>query len=203
MPFELPELPYPYDALEEAIDAQTMEIHHGKHHAAYVTNLNKALEGSPELMEMPIEAILAELEMVPEESRMTVRNNGGGHYNHSLFWQMLVPSGKPMSTDLEAKITEDLGSVDSMKEQMIKAGLSRFGSGWAWLVSDMDKLAVVSTPNQDNPIMEGKIPLLGIDVWEHAYYLRYKNMRADYLEAIFKIINWEFVETLLKGEADA
>ena len=203
MPFELPELPYPYDALEEAIDAQTMEIHHGKHHAAYVTNLNKALEGSPELMEMPIEAILAELEMVPEESRMAVRNNGGGHYNHSLFWQMLVPSGKPMSTDLEAKITEDLGSVDSMKEQMIKAGLSRFGSGWAWLVSDMDKLAVVSTPNQDNPIMEGKIPLLGIDVWEHAYYLRYKNMRADYLEAIFKIINWEFVETLLKGEADA
>jgi len=154
-------------------------------------------------MEMPIEAILAELEMVPEESRMAVRNNGGGHYNHSLFWQMLVPSGKPMSTDLEAKITEDLGSVDSMKEQMIKAGLSRFGSGWAWLVSDMDKLAVVSTPNQDNPIMEGKIPLLGIDVWEHAYYLRYKNMRADYLEAIFKIINWEFVETLLKGEADA
>ena len=203
MPFELPELPYPYDALEEAIDAQTMEIHHGKHHAAYVTNLNKALEGSPELMEMPIDAILAELEMVPEESRMAVRNNGGGHYNHSLFWQMLVPSGKPMSTDLEAKITEDLGSVDSMKEQMIKAGLSRFGSGWAWLVSDMDKLAVVSTPNQDNPIMEGKIPLLGIDVWEHAYYLRYKNMRADYLEAIFKIINWEFVETLLKGEADA
>ena len=203
MPFELPELPYPYDALEEAIDAQTMEIHHGRHHAAYVTNLNKALEGSPELMEMPIEAILAELEMVPEESRMAVRNNGGGHYNHSLFWQMLVPSGKPMSTDLEAKITEDLGSVDSMKEQMIKAGLSRFGSGWAWLVSDMDKLAVVSTPNQDNPIMEGKIPLLGIDVWEHAYYLRYKNMRADYLEAIFKIINWEFVETLLKGEADA
>src|SRR3990167_9215448 len=140
MPFELPELPYPYDALEEAIDAQTMEIHHGKHHAAYVTNLNKALEGSPELMEMPIEAILAELEMVPEESRMAVRNNGGGHYNHSLFWQMLVPSGKPMSTDLEAKITEDLGSVDSMKEQMIKAGLSRFGSGWAWLLSDMDKL---------------------------------------------------------------
>ena len=203
MPFELPELPYPYDALEEAIDAQTMEIHHGKHHAAYVTNLNKALEGSPELMEMPIEAILAELEMVPEESRMAVRNNGGGHYNHSLFWQMLVPSGKPMSTDLEAKITEDLGSVDSMKEQMIKAGLSRFGSGWAWLVSDMDKLAVISSPNQDNPIMEGKIPLLGIDVWEHAYYLRYKNMRADYLEAIFKIINWEFVETLLKGEADA
>ena len=203
MPFELPELPYPYDALEEAIDAQTMEIHHGKHHVAYVTNLNKALENSPELMEMPIEAILAELEMVPEESRMAVRNNGGGHYNHSLFWQMLAPSGKPMSTDLEAKITEDLGSVDSMKEQMIKAGLSRFGSGWAWLVSDMDKLAVVSTPNQDNPIMEGKIPLLGIDVWEHAYYLRYKNMRADYLEAIFKIINWEFVETLLKGEADA
>ena len=203
MPFELPELPYPCDALEQAIAAHTMEIHHGKHHVAYVTNLNKALENSPELMEMPIEAILAELEMVPEESRMAVRNNGGGHYNHSLFWQMLVPSGKPMSTDLEAKITEDLGSVDSMKEQMIKAGLSRFGSGWAWLVSDMDKLAVVSTPNQDNPIMEGKIPLLGIDVWEHAYYLRYKNMRADYLEAIFKIINWEFVETLLKGEADA
>ena len=203
MPFELPELPYPYDALEEAIDAQTMEIHHGKHHQAYVTNLNKALENSPELMEMPIEAILAELEMVPEDVRTTVRNNGGGHYNHSLFWQMLAPSGRPMSTDLEAKITEDLGSVDSMKEQMIKAGLSRFGSGWAWLVSDMDKLAVVSTPNQDNPIMEGKIPLLGIDVWEHAYYLRYKNMRADYLEAIFKIINWEFVETLLKGEADA
>ena len=201
--FNLPELPYSTDALEPYIDTQTMEIHHGKHHVAYVTNLNKALENSPELMEMPIEAILAELEMVPEESRMAVRNNGGGHYNHSLFWQMLVPSGKPMSTDLEAKITEDLGSVDSMKEQMIKAGLSRFGSGWAWLVSDMDKLAVVSTPNQDNPIMEGKIPLLGIDVWEHAYYLRYKNMRADYLEAIFKIINWEFVETLLKGEADA
>src|SRR3990167_6614197 len=189
MPFELPELPYPFDALEETIDAQTME----NHHAAYVTNLNKALEGSPELMEMPIEAILAELEMVPEDVRTTVRNNGGGHYNHSLFWQMLAPSGRPMSTDLEAKITEDLGSVDSMKEQMIKAGLSRFGSGWAWLVNDLDKLAVVSSPNQDNPIMEGKIPLLGIDVWEHAYYLRYKNMRADYLEAIFKIINWEFV----------
>lgn len=201
--FELPELPYPYDALEDVIDAQTMEIHHGKHHQAYVTNLNKALENSPELMEMPIEAILAELEMVPENVRMAVQNNGGGHYNHSLFWQMLSPGGKSMSSDLEAKITEELGSVDSMKEQMIKAGLSRFGSGWAWLVSDRDKLAVISTPNQDNPIMEGKIPLLGIDVWEHAYYLRYKNMRADYLEAIFKIINWEFVETLLKGEVDA
>ncbi len=190
MPYEVPPLPYAYDALEPHVDEQTMRIHHDKHHQAYVDNLNKALEGT-EWDGRPIEGILANLGAVPEEKRTAVRNNGGGHYNHSLFWEWMSPSGGGApSGDLAAAIDAAFGSFDDLKAALKDAGLKRFGSGWSWLVQDGSRLAVVSTANQDNPISDGKTPLLGVDVWEHAYYLKYQNRRADYLDAWWNVVNW-------------
>ncbi len=196
MPFTLPALPYAADALEPSIDKATMEIHHGKHHAAYVTNLNKALESAPELAGKSVEELLANnLAIVPEAIKTAVRNNGGGHANHSLFWTLLGPhaSGKPSGPLAEA-ITSTFGSFDTFKEKVSAAGIGRFGSGWAWLIAHNGKLEITSTPNQDSPVMEGKTPILGIDVWEHAYYLKYQNRRADYLAAIWNVVNWTEVE---------
>ncbi|NJK91461.1 MAG: superoxide dismutase [Blastochloris sp.] len=195
MPFSLPELPFALNALEPHIDAKTMEIHHGKHHAAYVTNLNKALESAPELASKSIEALISDLNAVPEAIRAAVRNNGGGHANHSLFWQTLTPGG---SSSPSGKLADDInasfGSFDALKEAMEKAGATRFGSGWAWLIVDGGgKLSVTSTPNQDSPLTDGHKPILGIDVWEHAYYLHYQNRRLDYLKAIWNVINWDVV----------
>ena len=190
MPYEVPPLPYAHAALEPHIDEQTMRIHHDKHHQAYVDNLNKALEGT-EWDGRPIEGILANLGAVPEEKRTAVRNNGGGHYNHSLFWEWMSPSGGGApSGDLAAAIDAAFGSFDDLKAALKDAGLKRFGSGWAWLVQDGGGLAVVSTANQDNPISDVKAPLLGVDVWEHAYYLKYQNRRADYLDAWWNVVNW-------------
>jgi Fe-Mn family superoxide dismutase len=196
MPYELPPLPYPNDALEPVIDARTMEIHHDKHHAAYVTNLNKALEGHADLSAKPINELIADLSAVPEAARTAVRNNGGGHANHSFFWKIMATpgsGGEPSGALLEA-ITETFGTLDAFKEKFQAAGLARFGSGWAWLVLSKDKkLEVISTPNQDSPIMDGHTPLLGCDVWEHAYYLKYQNVRAEYLKNWWKAVNWEVV----------
>lgn len=195
MAYKLPELPYAKDALEPHIDALTMEIHHDKHHAAYVTNLNKALETTPELATKSIEDLISSLSAVPEATRTAVRNNGGGHANHTLFWETLTPGGSNVPT---GKLAEDIkasfGSYDSLKEAMEKAGIARFGSGWSWLILDGGgKLAVTSTPNQDSPLMDGHKPLFGIDVWEHAYYLKYQNRRPDYLKAIWNLVNWDVV----------
>ena len=189
MAFVLPDLPYAFDALEPIIDAKTMEIHHGRHHAAYVANLNKAVENYPEWAEKSIEDVIIHLNEVPEAIRTAVRNNGGGHYNHSLFWKMMAPVGqtKP-SAFLLAKIDESFGSFDEFKKQFAAAATSRFGSGWAWLVADGGKLDVLST---------AKKPILCLDVWEHAYYLKYQNRRADYVDNFFHVINWNFVEELL------
>jgi Fe-Mn family superoxide dismutase len=193
MPYELPPLPYGYDALEPTIDARTMEIHHGKHHQAYVDNLNKALEGT-EWDGQPLERVLTLLETIPEDKRAAVRNNGGGHANHSLFWTIMKPGGGgDPSGALEAAIRDTFGDPDQLKAQINDAGVKRFGSGWTWLVWDGTGLAVVSTPNQDTPVMEGKTPLLGIDVWEHAYYLNYQNRRPDYLGAWWDVVNWDEV----------
>lgn len=172
-----------------------MEIHHTKHHQAYIDNVNKALEGHNELKDLSVEELLKSLNEVPEDIKTAVRNNGGGHYNHSLFWEWMSPNGggKPEG-ELAKKIDEDLGGFEKFKEDFKKAALGRFGSGWAWLVLDGDKLAVVSTANQDNPISEGKKPLLGIDVWEHAYYLKYQNKRADYIDAFFNVVDWKKIE---------
>jgi superoxide dismutase, Fe-Mn family len=190
MPFELPPLPYDFDALEPHIDARTMEIHHDKHHQAYVDNANKALEGN-EWADRPIEAILANVELLPEDIRTAVRNNAGGHANHSLFWQIMSPEGggEPEG-DLGAAINDVFGSLDELKTAVNDGGVKRFGSGWTWLVWDGTGLAVLSTPNQDSPIMDDKTPLLGIDVWEHAYYLNYQNRRPDYLNAWWNVVNW-------------
>lgn len=198
MAFVLPDLPYAFDALEPIIDAKTMEIHHGRHHAAYVANLNKAVENYPEWAEKSIEDVIIHLNEVPEAIRTAVRNNGGGHYNHSLFWKMMAPVGqtKP-SAFLLAKINESFGSFDEFKKQFAAAATSRFGSGWAWLVADGGKLDVLSTANQDCPLEGGKKPILCLDVWEHAYYLKYQNRRADYAENFFQVVNWDFVEELL------
>jgi Fe-Mn family superoxide dismutase len=193
MPHELPPLPYEYDALEPTIDAETMRIHHGKHHQAYVDNLNKALEGT-EWAERPVEEVITSLDAIPEDKRAAVRNNGGGHANHTLFWQIMKPKGGgDPSGALESAIRDAFGDVDQLKAQINDAGVKRFGSGWTWLVSDGGSLSVVSTPNQDSPLMEGKTPLLGIDVWEHAYYLKYQNRRPDYLAAWWDVVNWEDV----------
>jgi Fe-Mn family superoxide dismutase len=193
MPHSLPPLPYAHDALEPTIDAKTMEIHHGKHHQAYVDNLNKALEGTP-WADKPVEELIQNLDAIPEDKRAAVRNNGGGHANHSLFWQIMVPKGGgDPSGNLEAAIGESFGDADALKAEMTDAGVKRFGSGWTWLVLDGGSLAVMSTPNQDSPLMEGKTPLLGIDVWEHAYYLKYQNRRPDYLAAWWDVVNWEEV----------
>ena len=199
MPYSVPDLAYGFDALEPHIDARTMEIHHDKHHAAYVTNLNAALEGT-EWSDRPIEAVLANLEILPEEKRAAVRNNGGGHANHTLFWEIMGPSGggEP-SGDLASAIDGTFGSLDELKTQVNDAGVKRFGSGWSWLVWDGTGLAVLSTPNQDSPIMEGKTPLLGIDVWEHAYYLNYQNRRPDYLAAWWNVVDWDAVAGKLEA----
>jgi len=194
MSYTVPPLPYAFNALEPHIDAKTMEIHHDKHHNAYVTNLNKAIEGST-LGDQPIEALVAAIESVPENIRAVVRNNGGGHANHSLFWTIMGPGagGKPAG-ELATAIDAQLGGFDSFKDQLSKAAIGRFGSGWGWLSVDRTKkLVVESTPNQDSPLMHGNTPLLGLDVWEHAYYLNYQNRRPDYVAAFFNVINWKAV----------
>ena len=193
MAYSVPPLPYEFDALEPHIDARTMEIHHDKHHAAYVTNLNAALEGT-EWMDRPIDAVLANLEIIPEDKRMAVRNNGGGHANHTLFWEIMSPNGGGEPTGaLADAIGSTFGGLDELKKAVNDGGVKRFGSGWTWLVWDGTGLAVKSTPNQDTPVMESEVPLLGIDVWEHAYYLSYQNRRPDYLEAWWNVVNWESV----------
>jgi Fe-Mn family superoxide dismutase len=200
MSHQLPPLPYDAAALEPHIDAQTMQIHHDKHHAAYVNNLNAALEKHPSLQSKSAEDLIKNLSAVPEDIRTAVRNNGGGHVNHSMFWQIMGPGkgGAPTGAIAEA-ITATFGGFDAFKEQMNKAGAGRFGSGWAWLVEAGGKLAIESTANQDNPLMEGKRPIFGIDVWEHAYYLKYQNRRPDYLTAWWNVVNWDEVNKRLKG----
>jgi Fe-Mn family superoxide dismutase len=195
MAYTLPPLPYPTNALEPHIDAQTMEIHHGKHHNAYVTNLNAALEKAPELADKSLDDLLRNLNSVPEAVRTAVRNNGGGHWNHSQFWKTMAPNagGKPTGK-LATAIDAAFGDFEKFKEAFNAAGAGRFGSGWVWLVNEGGKLAIVSTPNQDNPIMDGKpAPILGNDVWEHAYYLKYQNRRPDYLKAWWNTVNWDEV----------
>lgn len=193
--FELPELPYAYDALEPHIDKETMNIHHTKHHNGYVTKLNAALEGHSAFDDLSVEEILADLNKVPEDIRTAVRNNGGGHANHSLFWTVLGKDGaKEPVGDLKQAIDETFGSFDAFKETFANAAATRFGSGWAWLVVADGKLEVLSTPNQDSPISDGKTPILGIDVWEHAYYLNYQNRRPDYIDAFWNVVNWDKVE---------
>lgn len=196
MAFTLPPLPYAHDALEPHIDKMTMEIHHGKHHQAYVTNLNKALESAPELANLSLEELLANnLAAVPEAIRTAVRNNGGGHWNHSLFWNLMGPNagGAPVG-NVGAAITSAFGSFDTFKEKFAAAGVGRFGSGWAWLLKDASGVSITSSPNQDTPIMEGKKVVLGLDVWEHAYYLKYQNRRPDYIGAWWNVVNWTAVE---------
>jgi len=194
MAHELPSLPYAHDALEPHIDTQTMEIHHGKHHAAYVANLNKALSGHTGLEQMSITELLSDLAQVPEGIRGAVRNNGGGHFNHSLFWTIMGPGGGGQpSGELADAINSTFGSLDDLKTRINQAGVTRFGSGWAWLYVKDGRLEVGSTANQDSPILEGGRPILGIDVWEHAYYLKYQNRRPDYLNAWWNVVNWDQV----------
>jgi Fe-Mn family superoxide dismutase len=197
MAFSLPPLPYPFDALEPYIDKLTMEIHHGKHHQTYVTNLNKALESAPDLANKTIEELLANFcAIVPESIRTAVRNNGGGHVNHSMFWEIMGPNagGAPIG-NLAQAINSTFGSFESFKEKFTAAALGRFGSGWAWLVKNPDgKLDIISTANQDSPLMEAKFPVMGLDVWEHAYYLKYQNRRADYVAAWWNVVNWKAIE---------
>jgi superoxide dismutase, Fe-Mn family len=194
MAFELPALPYAYDALEPTIDAQTMQIHHDKHHQAYVNNLNTAIAGNAALEAMSAEDLVKNLDKVPEDKRTAVRNNGGGHVNHTFFWEILTPGGASApSGALAAAIDRDLGGLDALKAAVNKAGGGQFGSGWAWVVVKDGKLAVTSTPNQDSPLTSGATPILGVDVWEHAYYLKYQNKRPDYLAAIWNVINWDKV----------
>jgi len=190
MAFSVPDLTYAFDALEPHIDARTMEIHHDKHHAAYVTNLNAALEGTP-YAEQSLDTILTSLDSIPEDKRMAVRNNGGGHANHTLFWEIMGPNGGgDPSGDLADAIADAFGGVSELKAAVNDAGVKRFGSGWTWLVWDGTGLEVKSTPNQDTPVMDGQAPILGIDVWEHAYYLNYQNRRPDYLAAWWNVVNW-------------
>jgi Fe-Mn family superoxide dismutase len=200
MPHSLPSLPYAFDALEPSIDAQTMQIHHGKHHQAYVNNLNAAIEKAPELADKSLDELMRGINSVPEAVRTAVRNNGGGHWNHSLFWQVMGPGkgGEPTGKLADA-IKSAFGDFAKFKEQFGAAAAGRFGSGWAWLINDGGKLSITSTPNQDNPLMEGKKAILGIDVWEHAYYLKYQNRRPDYLGAWWNVVNWNEVNRLLKG----
>jgi Fe-Mn family superoxide dismutase len=194
MSYSLPDLPYAYDALEPHIDAKTMEIHHTKHHQAYISKANAALEGHSDLAAKSIEDLMSDLSAVPEDIRGAIRNNGGGHANHSLFWTVMSPSGGGApSGDLAADIDSTFGSFDAFKEQFSNAAATRFGSGWAWLSVDGGKLVVESTPNQDTPLSEGHTPILGLDVWEHAYYLNYQNKRPDYISAFFNVINWDDV----------
>ncbi len=195
MAHELPKLPYPYDALEPHIDARTMEIHYTKHHQAYVTNLNAALDKHSELHKKSLENLLSNLNSVPEDIRTAVRNNGGGHINHSMFWTIMKKGGggEPKG-DLAQAISTTFGNFASFKEKLTNAGMTRFGSGWAWLIVDKGgKLAITSTANQDNPVMEGQKPIMGVDVWEHAYYLKYQNLRKNYLDAWWNVVNWDEV----------
>lgn len=194
MSYSLPDLPYAYDALEPHIDAKTMEIHHSKHHAAYISKANAALEGHSDLAAKSIEDLVSDLSAVPEAIRGAIRNNGGGHANHSLFWTVMSPSGGGAPNgDLGDAINSTFGSLDAFKEQFSNAAATRFGSGWAWLSVDGGKLVVESTPNQDTPLSEGRTPILGLDVWEHAYYLNYQNRRPDYITAFFNVVNWDEV----------
>ena len=196
MPFELPKLQYAYDALEPHIDAMTMEIHHSKHHAAYINNLNKALEPYMDLQTKELEELVKELTSLPESIRTAVQNNGGGHYNHTFFWKLLTPnSSKSPEGPLADTLKKEFGNFENFKMEFNKAAMSRFGSGWAWLIMDSNKnLSVVSTPNQDNPLMGGFVPVLGLDVWEHAYYLKYQNRRAEYVNAFWEVVNWVQVQ---------
>ncbi|MED3880655.1 superoxide dismutase SodA [Priestia megaterium] len=194
MAYKLPELPYAYDALEPHIDKETMNIHHTKHHNTYVTNLNAAVEGKTDLESKSIEELISNLDAIPEDIRTAVRNNGGGHANHSLFWTILCPNGGGAPTgELADAIASKFGSFDQFKEEFANAAKTRFGSGWAWLVVNNGELEVTSTPNQDSPLMEGKTPILGLDVWEHAYYLNYQNRRPDYISAFFNVVKWDEV----------
>lgn len=203
MAFELPDLPYPYDALEPSIDEQTMRVHHDKHHAGYTNNLNSALEGKPDLQSKSIEAILRDLNGVPEDIRTTVRNNGGGYANHSLFWNIMSPDGggEP-GGDLAAAVKSAFGSFAAFKDKFSSTATGQFGSGWGWLAVDgSGALTVLSTPNQDSPYMQGLTPILGVDVWEHAYYLKYQNRRGDYVAAWWDVVNWDEVARLYKQAA--
>jgi Fe-Mn family superoxide dismutase len=203
MPYEVPPLAYPYNALEPHIDERTMQIHHDKHHQAYVDNANKALEGT-EWADHPVEQVLAMLELIPEDKRTAVRNNAGGHVNHTLLWEIMSPNGGGEPTGaLAAVINDTFDGVEALREQVNDAGVKRFGSGWTWLVHDGTGLAVVSTPNQDSPISDGKTPLLGIDVWEHAYYLLYQNRRPDYLAAWWNVVDWHQVALRYEQAAGA
>ncbi|CAM3808405.1 superoxide dismutase [Mesobacillus zeae] len=194
MAFELPQLPYAYDALEPNIDKETMNIHHTKHHNTYVTNLNNALEGNTELSSKSVEEVISNLDSVPEAVRTAVRNNGGGHANHSLFWQILSPNGGGEPTgEIAEAINQKFGGFEGFKEEFAKAATTRFGSGWAWLAVNNGELEVTSTPNQDSPLMDGKTPVLGLDVWEHAYYLKYQNRRPEYINSFWNVINWDEV----------
>ncbi|MCW5877037.1 MAG: superoxide dismutase [Anaerolineales bacterium] len=200
MAFTLPNLPYDHNALEPHIDARTMEIHHGKHHQAYVTNLNAALEKHPDLAGKSIEDLLKDLNAIPEDIRTAVRNNGGGHYNHSLFWEIMSPNGGGQPEgDLAEAINKAFGDFASFQDQFAKAGLGQFGSGWSWLVKGDGGLAVVATPNQDTPLSNGQTPILGVDVWEHAYYLNYQNRRPDYIAAWWNVVNWAEVAKRFAG----
>jgi len=195
----LPPLPYPSDALEPHIDKLTMEIHHGKHHNAYVTNLNAALDKHPELQSRSLEDLLKGLNSVPEDIRTAVRNNGGGHSNHSMFWQIMGPNaGGPPSGAVADAIKSSFGSFDKLKEELKKAAVGRFGSGWAWVVSSGNALTIESSPNQDSPVMDGKKAVFGIDVWEHAYYLKYQNRRPDYIDAWWNVVNWSEINKRLR-----
>ncbi|MFB1050801.1 superoxide dismutase [Paraliobacillus sp. JSM ZJ581] len=198
--FELPELPYAYDALEPHIDKETMNIHHTKHHNTYVTKLNAALEGHADLQDKSLNTLIADLNSLPESIQTAVRNNGGGHANHSLFWTLLSPNGggEP-SGEVATKISETFGDFDAFKEKFTAAATGRFGSGWAWLIVNDGELEITSTPNQDSPVMEGKTPILGLDVWEHAYYLKYQNRRPDYISAFWNVVNWDEVEKLYQA----
>ena len=197
MTYTLPELPYAYDALEPYIDVETMHLHHDKHHNTYVTNLNAAIEKHPELGEKSVEDLISDMNAIPEDIRTAVRNNGGGHANHTFFWEIMAPNagGQPTGAIKEA-IDETFGSFDEMKAAFKTAATGRFGSGWAWLVVNNGKLEITSTPNQDSPLMDGQTPVLGLDVWEHAYYLKYKNVRPDYIEAFWNVVNLDKVNEL-------
>jgi superoxide dismutase, Fe-Mn family len=201
MAFQLPDLPYGFDALEPHIDTATMQIHHGKHHQAYVNNLNAAIEKAPELAGKSLDDLLTGINSVPEAVRTAVRNNGGGHWNHSMFWKWMAPNaGGDPSGSIGSAIKDSFGGFDKFKELWSAAGAGRFGSGWVWLMNDGGKLSITSTPNQDNPLMEGKsAPILGLDVWEHAYYLRDQNKRPDYITAWWNVINWDEVESGFGG----
>ncbi|AOA00283.1 superoxide dismutase [Carnobacterium divergens] len=194
MTYQLPELPYAYDALTPYIDEETMHLHHDKHHNTYVTNLNAAIEKHPELGSKTIEELMSNLDAIPEDIRTAVRNNGGGHVNHTFFWEILAPNAGGVPTgEVKEAIDATFGSFDKFKEEFAAAATTRFGSGWAWLVLDGGKLSIISTPNQDSPLSEGKTPILGLDVWEHAYYLNYKNVRPEYIKAFWNIVNWDEV----------